>query len=233
VNYFKTTAIVADSLDLNKLLHEKIVNNFNELSKKNGKDFTNLNEIREYYIDGTEILEFIKENKKKYFNKNTYDLVGVEMPMLVQSDLNKKIGVVLFIDIALKNKITNKYKIIDIKTSYRGWQKGKKKDFSTTCQLLFYKKYFSENLKIPLDDVEIEFFIVKRKLWESEFKQKRVQLFSPANGKISMKKFEVELNRFINIFDENGVLKEGLVFNKTINKKNCKECVFFKTNYCK
>jgi hypothetical protein len=61
-------------------------------------------------------------------------------------------------------------------------------------QLLLYKKYFSEHFNFPIENIEVEFFIVKRKLYESEeFVIKRIQKFKPASGKIKLKKAETAM----------------------------------------
>ena len=44
---------------------------------------------------------------------------------------NPKIGIVCFIDIVLKEKNTDNYILFDIKTSMRGWNDNKKKDFGS------------------------------------------------------------------------------------------------------
>ena len=59
-------------------------------------------------------------------------------------------------------KETETFKIIDIKTSTNGWNDYAKKDENKQFQLLLYKQYFSEQYGIPLDKIEIEFFILKR-----------------------------------------------------------------------
>ena len=54
-------------------------------------------------------------------------------------------------------------------------------DKSKTDQLLLYKNFFSLEKDIPLDKIDVEYFIVKRKLYEKvDFPQKRVQTFTPA-----------------------------------------------------
>ena len=78
------------------------------------------------------------------------------------------------------NENTKKFIIIDIKTSTRGWNDKAKKDKSKQHQLVLYKKFFAQQYNVPIDDIDIEFFIVKRKLYESQdFVIKRVQQFRP------------------------------------------------------
>ena len=73
---------------------------------------------------------------------------------------------------------TNTIKLIDIKTSRNGWNKYQKTDNLKSAQLVAYKNYFSQQFGVSKDNIEIEFFIVKRKIQEdSMFPQKRIQEF--------------------------------------------------------
>ena len=67
----------------------------------------------------------------------------------------------------LYHEPTNKFYIYDIKTSRSGWNAKAKKDETKQMQLVLYKKFFNEQYGIPLEDIEVEFFIVKRKIWEN------------------------------------------------------------------
>ena len=84
----------------------------------------------------------------------------------------------------------------------------------------------------PIDKIEVEYFIVKRKLWENvDFPQKRVQKFVPASGKPSLNKVAKRLNIFLNeAFDENGERRDNMI--PTPSKKSCKWCEFKNTQYC-
>ena len=75
--------------------------------------------------------------------------------------------------------------------------------------LLLYKQFYSKQYNHPIDKIEVEYFIVKRKLWENAmFPQKRVQKFSPASGTVSMNKVAKRLNTFLDLaFDEDGGFK--------------------------
>jgi hypothetical protein len=49
-----------------------------------------------------------------------------------------------------------------------------------------------------VENIDIEFFIVKRKLYESEdYVIPRIQLFKPASGKIKVSRAEKAVNEFI------------------------------------
>ena len=79
------------------------------------------------------------------------------------------------------------------------------KDEIKQFQILLYKHYFSEQFGVPVDNINVKFFILKRKIWEeSDFPQKRIQEFIPANGKTKVKKAKTALIEFIeNTFNTN------------------------------
>ncbi len=84
--------------------------------------------------------------------------------------------------------------------------------------------------KVPMSDIEVEFFVVKRKLLENvEFPQQRIQRISPPDGKMSMKEVETTFLDFINSgFTKEGEYNTSVPFPKNPGKarKNCKYCVF-------
>ena len=57
-------------------------------------------------------------------------------------------------DVVIRNKISGKIVIIDLKTATRGWTDFQKKDFNKKSQLLIYKKFYSELFDVPLDKIE-------------------------------------------------------------------------------
>ena len=108
-----------------------------------------------------------------------------------------------------------------------------KADKNKTQQLLLYKKFYSEQYNHPMDKIDVEYFIVKRKLWENlDFPQKRVQKFVPAHGKPSVNKVINGLNLFLeNAFDDKGNHKTDKIF-ALPSKKACRFCEFNQTEYC-
>ena len=221
----------ADLLDLNKMLKDKLIEQFKKAEETDGKAPCTKEEMYEFFQDGVEILHFVKSKRNQYFHKRDYELIGCEVP--ITYDLEKNIKLIGYIDIVILHKPTNTIKIYDIKTSTRGWNKYMKADKNKTQQLLLYKKYYSEQYNHPIDKIEVEYFIVKRKLWENtDFPQKRVQKFVPASGKPSMNKVLKGLDLFLeNAFDENGNHKTDKIF-ALPSKKVCKFCEFNQTEYC-
>ena len=178
-----------------------------------------------------DILDFVKKRRADYFSKRGYKLIGCEVPIEVM--LKKDIKMVGYLDIVILDEYHNTLKIIDIKTSTMGWNKWMKKDENKTQQLLLYKQFYSKMYNHPIDKIEVEYFIVKRKLWENAmFPQKRVQKFSPASGTVSMNKVAKRLNTFIDLaFDDKGErISENII--ATPSKKACRWCEFNQTEYC-
>ena len=137
-----------------------------------------------------------------------------------------------FIDVVLRDIANNKIHILDIKTSRTGWNKHQKADTVKAAQLIAYKNYFSEQFGIPKENIDVEFFIVKRKLVEeSMFPQKRVQQFKPASGTVTQRKIQKAIDAFVDAcFDADGNKRQDREYMAISGKgdKNCKYC-FAKT----
>ena len=79
-----------------------------------------------------------------------------------------------------------------------GLEQVRKADKNKTDQLLLYKSFYSKQHDVPLERIDVEYFIVKRKLYEGmDFPQRRVQTFVP-NGKPSINKVINRLQHFMN-----------------------------------
>ena len=106
-----------------------------------------------------------------------------------------------------------------------GWRA--KKDEIKQFQLVLYKKFFSQQYNIPIEDIDIEFFIVKRKIWEdTEYPMSRIQQFIPASGKTKLNKASKLLDTFISeVFSLDGSYKDT-IFNANPSKWNCTFCPY-------
>lgn len=221
----------ADEINLVKHLQKTLITEFKKAEESDGKPPCTKEQLTEFFDDGVKILDFFKKKRNEYFSKNGWELVGIEKP--INYEIKGKLRIIGFLDIVMYDKIANRIKIIDIKTSTMGWNKWQKKDENKTAQLLLYKQFYSKQYGFPVENIDVEYFIVKRKLYEKAmFPQKRVQKFSPASGTVSMNKLAKKLKIFIDdAFDEEGkrIDKDYI---KTPSKKNCKFCEFNQTEYC-
>ena len=221
----------ANLLNLEEMLRDKLIEQFRIAEQNDGKAPCTKEDLNEFFQDGCDIIDFFKKRRGEYFSKRGYKLIGCEVP--IEVDLKKNIRMVGYLDVVILDEFTNTLKIYDIKTSTQGWNKWMKKDENKTQQLLLYKQFYSKQYNHPIDKIEVEYFIVKRKLWENAmFPQKRVQKFSPASGTVSMNKVAKRLNTFLDLaFDDEGNrISENII--PTPSKKACKWCEFKNTEYC-
>ena len=232
---YETSGAEADRIDLEELFQEKFIGEYNKQYKSNKSEhFSSAEEMREFFEDGIGILNWFKKKKSGYFSKKGTYLVGCEIPIVIAP--NKMLNNVLYmgyLDVVTYHEPTNTFKIIDIKTSTRGWRDQDKKNEDKQFQLLLYKKFFSEQYNVPLDNIEIEFFIVKRKIldWDDEklrspHQAYRVQTFTPPSGKIKINRAKNAINDFINeCFNSSGEIKD-IDYPKSPSKWNCNFCPY-------
>ena len=221
---YSVTAKKANEYDYETMLHEQMIEHFKAIT--NEEDLPTKEEMVEFYNHGLLIIDYFKKHRGEYFSKRGYSLVGCEVP--IEVDLKNNIQMVGYLDIVMLDELTNTIKIYDIKTSTMGWNKWMKKDTNKTDQLLYYKQFYSKQYNHPIDKIDVEYFIVKRKLWENAmFPQKRIQKFSPANGKPSLNKAGAKLVKFIDeAFTDEGEYNTEQTFEKLPSDKNCKWCEF-------
>ena len=222
---YNGTVAEADKMDLETMLLNELKKEFSEAKQKSGVNPSTKEQLMEFYFDGVEILRWFKKHKSDYFGKKGYELIGYEIP--VDVPLNENITFKGFIDIVLKDTIGNRILIKDFKTSTQGWNKYQKKDESKIQQMVLYKKMYSEKYNVDVDSIDIEYIILKRKLYENtDYPQKRVQKFSPPSGRVTMNKVMNNLNEFIN----NCFTKDGEYIDKQYYKnasdKVCRFCEF-------
>ena len=228
VMYDKSTS-AADRIDLDEYFNEVYIKEYKKALKTNNNEhFSSAVEMREFYDDGITILNYFKSKRGAYFSKRKTHLVGCELPILIPPNPAFQNTLYMgYLDVVLYNENTDKFTIIDLKTSTRGWKDKDKKDEEKQYQLLLYKEFFSKQYNIPIQNIEIEFLILKRKLYENlDFAQKRIQSFKPAAGKIKLSRANRAINEFVNeCFTTTGEYKER-AFDKNPSKWNCGFCPF-------
>jgi hypothetical protein len=226
----------ADALDFRNILTNKLREEYaRNVADSNGEHFSNPLQMAEYLEDGVAILEWFKKRRKQYFSTKDWELVGIEIELCTQASAkNPSVYWYGFIDVVLRHVPSNKIYILDIKTSRAGWNKYQKSDSIKAAQLVAYKNYFSAQFGTPVENIDVEFFIVKRKLVEeSMFPQKRIQQFKPAAGTVTQRKVQKQIDEFVtSCFDAEGNKNETREYLAISGKgdKNCKYCPF-KTDY--
>ncbi len=226
---YEVSGAAADRIDLEELFEDTLRSCYAiDYKKNNNQHFSSPTELREFFEDGKEILRFIKKKRNLYFKKKGTYLVGCEVPIVVAPNLRlNRVKYMGYLDVVLYHEATNTFKIIDIKTSTKGWNKWAKKDESKQFQLILYKYFFSKQYNIPIENIDIEFFIVRRKVYvDGDYPQKRVQQFYPASGKVKLNKAKNNLNEFISkAFNLDGSYKDT-IFQANPSKWNCTFCPY-------
>lgn len=193
-------------------------------------NFTNSTEMGEFYEDGLAIIDFFIKHRGKYFAKRNFELVGIEIPLKQPMDCNENVNFIGYIDLVIKDLRDNTYEIIDIKTSTQGWNKYQKADKVKTSQLVLYKSYYAKQFDVPVENIRVKYFIVKRKLYENlDFPQKRVQLFEPAAGKPTVNRVASSVEEFVkHAFKDDGSYNSdgNYIAFAGKNNKHCKYCEF-------
>lgn len=217
-------ALTADSMDCMDLFNKS----YNELVKKIPEITAEV--IEEFRFDGKTILDYftLPRYRNKHFPTNKYNFIGVELPLTIPLR-NGKVSYIGFLDLVLKDKETGNICIFDFKSSTSGWI-VKYVDRTKLDQLVLYKRFYSMVHKVPLDKIEVEFIILKRRLLEDVgFPQQRIQRLTPNTGKAMMKDVEKSFLDFVkNGFLEDGSYNKNGQFNQYPGKakKNCKFCIF-------
>jgi len=217
------------SIDLKEYLKQQMLDTYmSEYDKSNIGHFSTAEELAEFYQDGCDILHYLSSRMSLYFDPDRYDMMGIEAPLFLQAiDSNDKVNMLSFVDIVLYDKIDDRLKIVDIKTSTRGWGKWALEDPVKVSQVYFYKHYFSKQYDFPVDKIDVEFFIVVRKSYN------RVQIFNPPNTKESFDSAIESITNFVEYcFNKDGSynLSGEFIAIPGERSKNCTFCEF-KDNY--
>lgn len=230
--YIKTmyteTLKKANELDLDSLLFTALREEYLKRVEINGSHFSNPTELSTYYNYGVEIFKYFKKHRGKYFSTKNTKLIGIELPISTAAfDTRPNTRLECHLDLVLYNSIIDKYSIIDIKTSMKGWNDWAKKDKFKTNQLVLYKKYFCGQFNIDPSKVDVQYFILKAEIdTNSLWPQKRIQEFAPSHGKVSMKSIYTDFKKFVDTcFKPTGEYNTNIKY-PAIVKKGGYNCVF-------
>lgn len=221
--------VKAAMLDLKSMFIDFYVNEIHELGIKYKEA-----ELKEFMEDG---IAFIKEFmtvavRLKYFPPDKYEFLGIEDELIMPLDRNTEyFG---YIDLVLKEKKTGRIKIFDFKTARYGWTESDRSDLAKTSQVLLYKALYSKKHNVPVSKIDVEFFILKRKLYEkSRFRQSRIQIFVPDSSQTEVARVIDHFHQFITeCFTPDGSYNETIKYPKIPgkNRSNCRYCLHRGTN---
>ena len=204
---YKKTIKKAESMAWHSIFTETMKEEYaQEVKNNSGEHFSSREELVEFCKQGVAIIDEFIKRRGRYFTKRNTELLGIELPVVAETDINPNVVLIGFMDVVIKQG--DRIKIIDIKTATTGWND--------------YKK-----------NVDVEYFILKRKIWEeSDFPQRRIQIYNPASGKPSLNKTEKNFNKFISeAFDEKGkrIVKDYKAISGP-GGNNCRFCPFKNDN---
>ena len=224
----------ANEMKLDTILYENMIKAYvNDKENNNGIDFSTKDEMQKFYLDGKHILDFIKKKRAAYFTTKGVYLAGIET--VLYRELRPKVYFKGKVDLVFYDERIDRWTIVDIKTSTKGWSKYQKADDNKKAQVLLYRHYFSEQFDIPLEKIDVLYFIVKRQVpKDAEFAsmQKRVQEFRPPSGPRKMKQAVALLNTFVTDTVGTDGKYEYKSYPTTPSKEACMFCELKKKRMC-
>lgn len=224
---YNNSVKASEEFDFKEVLLKKLKEQYQIARDQYGQDFSNKDEMAEFYWDGLAILDYLRKHRKEYFSSKKTWLVGCEIPIKVY--LTESFYFQGYIDCLLYDEQFDEWKIIDFKTSSRGWDSETKSDFVKISQVLLYKYFLAEQFNLDIDKISVEYMVLKRKINENaEYAaaRRRIQEVIPASGKINIKK-AVNL---VESFRQGALTETGEYQDRTYeacpSAKNCKWCLF-------
>ena len=216
----------ANEINLGDLLYANLVKAYRSgRAQMKGEHFSNADELTQFWIEGKHILEYLTKKRAAYFSTKTMMLAGVET--LLYQELRPGIMFKGLIDLVFYHPVDDTWTIMDIKTSTSGWRDNQKKNPNLTAQVVLYKEFFAKQFGIDKDKIDVEYFIVKRRIpVEADFAsmQRRVQEFRPNAGPRKTKEVLTQMNKFI----DSVISKDGEYIDKEYTCNNplgrCEHC---------
>lgn len=220
-------------MDTKAFLKEKMREFFLKESNEGKDPICSKEELVEFLEDGNLILDYFQKPKNfnNFFSLKDDELVAIEQP--INTKIAENVSFLGFIDFIVRSKKTGKYRITDFKTSTKGWSKYQKSDPIKNTQILLYKKFYAEMLKISEDMIEVEFIILKRKVSENaDYNIPRISRHVPASGKPSINKAWKGFSEFVNsVFNVDGTYRTDIEYPKKPSKL-CPWCEFKQRGIC-
>ena len=197
----------AKELDKHKLLYENMIKSYKQGKAQNGHEhFSTQDELTKFWIEGKHILDFLEKKRGGYFSTKNMQLAGIET--LLYQEIRPGVMFKGLVDLVFYHPNTDRWTIMDIKTSTAGWRDAQKKNPNLTAQVILYREFFAKQFGIDKDKIDVEFFILKRRVpADAEFAsmQKRVQQFRPSSGPRKTKEIINSMNKMVSeVLDENG-----------------------------
>ena len=235
---YNQSQMKADNFDTHTFFQEVFLRLYKEDSEKAGENLVTKEQLIEFTNDGLEIIDFFIRYRQEHFYKHGWELVGIEMPVLVEPHEDYP-NVMLMgkLDLVMFDKTTHRLIIWDIKTSTRGWTKWDKQNKIKTSQMVIYKKYFADQYNVPIENIDVRYFIVKRKIPDNpkyQIMKSRIQKFEPSSGKTTINKTVKNIREFIEdcFIEGTHSYNTDKEYTKTATVKACRWCPFLDTEHC-
>ena len=192
----------ADEFDAHTHFQEGFIGLYKgDVEKVGGVHFATQKELIEFTNDGLEIIDFFLKYRQDHFHKHGWKLLGIEMPILTAPHEDyPNVKLMGKLDLVMFDETLHRVVIWDIKTSTRGWTKYDKENKIKTSQMVMYKRYFAEQYDVPVDNIDVRYFIVKRKIPANPrypIMKSRIQKFEPSSGKTTQNKMVKNMKEFI------------------------------------
>src|SRR5210317_413944 len=197
----------ANDMNLHQLLYDNMVKAYKQgKAQMNHEHFSTQDELTQFWLDGKHILDFLVKKRGGYFITKNMQLAGIET--LLYQELRPGVMFKGLVDLVFYHPNIDRWTVMDIKTSTSGWRDNQKKNPNLTAQVILYREFFAKQFGIDKDKIDVEFFIVKRRVpKDAEFAsmQKRVQQFTPSSGPRKTKAVLESLDKFIaEVVDKDG-----------------------------
>ena len=235
---YNQSQMKADVFDAHKHFMEGFLRLYKEDSERAGGNLVDKEQLIDFTNDGLDIIDFFIRHRQEHFHKHGWKLIGIEMPVLVEPHEDYP-NVMLMgkLDLVMFDETTHRIVIWDIKTSTRGWTKWDKLNKLKTSQMVIYKKYFADQYNVPVENIDVRYFIVKRKIPENPkyaAMKSRIQKFEPSSGKTTMNQVVGNIRDFIEDVFEEGThsYNTDKTYTKTSTEKACRWCAFRDTEHC-
>ena len=191
----------ADEFDAHADFTERFMNEYKADTEKLGEQVTTKKILIEFMNDGLNIIDFFLRHRQEHFQKHGWKLLGIEMPILTAPHEDyPNVKMMGKLDLVMFDETMHRVVIWDIKTSTRGWMKHDKENKAKTSQMVIYKKYFAEQYDVPVENIDVRYFIVKRKIPANPrypIMKSRIQKFEPSSGKTTQNKLGKDIKSFI------------------------------------
>ena len=224
---YTETIKAANALDFDSLLLTEMKAKYVAGVEQMGTHFSTKDELGEFYLDGLATLKWLRTKRTRFFDVKNETLVGTEVPLQMKLD---GCTFVAYLDLVLRDEVSKRIKIVDFKTSNKGWNDYNKQDQTKVDQVLLYKSFYAKQYNIDPEMIDVEFIILKRKVNEqSEFPQYRVQVFRPTQGKIAFAKAVQRFDTFVkSCFLPDGTFNTAYAYiaKKGIDGKSCNFCQY-------